>query len=235
VIHKPVNRYYSGFRAFVSVMRGLVPRIHVFRAATKTWMTGTSPVMTISNSIRPTPALSAASTRPLLHILETIAYTVASDPAAGRARKVCRKYQCAVAIATEKIQSRLPRGVWINAKTGAPFGVAELQRRMHQIRAQNCFFAAAGKPDDELARCVWPGAGSMPMHSENPARSSIRSACPAATMGNTLSEMKSPVLARLVTPASERQYSHSRREMRYRAFGKVGTHLPPASLVFHPT
>jgi len=110
--------------------------------------------MTISNSIRPTPALSAASTRPLLHILETIAYTVASDPAAGRARKVCRKYQCAVAIATEKIQSRLPRGVWINAKTGAPFGVAELQRRMHQIRAQNCFFAAAGKPDDELARCM---------------------------------------------------------------------------------
>ena len=57
MIHKPVNRYYSGFRAFVSVMRGLVPRIHVFRAATKTWMTGTSPVMTISDSIRPNPAL----------------------------------------------------------------------------------------------------------------------------------------------------------------------------------
>src|SRR5215472_13071663 len=28
-------------------MRGLVPRIHVFRAAAKTWMAGTSPAMTI--------------------------------------------------------------------------------------------------------------------------------------------------------------------------------------------
>jgi hypothetical protein len=29
-----------------TVMRGLVPRIHVFLAATKTWMAGTSPAMT---------------------------------------------------------------------------------------------------------------------------------------------------------------------------------------------
>jgi hypothetical protein len=32
-------------------MRGLVPRIHVFRAAAKAWMAGTSPAMTTSDSI----------------------------------------------------------------------------------------------------------------------------------------------------------------------------------------
>jgi hypothetical protein len=31
----------------IHVMRGLVPRIHVFRAAAKAWMAGTSPAMTM--------------------------------------------------------------------------------------------------------------------------------------------------------------------------------------------
>ncbi len=38
---------WSGFRShFTIVMRGLVPRIHVFRACRKAWMAGTSPAMT---------------------------------------------------------------------------------------------------------------------------------------------------------------------------------------------
>ena len=34
----------------IHVMRGLVPRIHVFRGTAKTWMAGTSPAMTACDS-----------------------------------------------------------------------------------------------------------------------------------------------------------------------------------------
>jgi len=42
-------------------MRGLGPRIHVFRATAKAWMAGTSPAMTAHDSKPAKPALAASN------------------------------------------------------------------------------------------------------------------------------------------------------------------------------
>ena len=48
VVRRERNMHYGTFRSnFAAVMRGLVPRIHVFGAAAKAWMAGTSPAMTV--------------------------------------------------------------------------------------------------------------------------------------------------------------------------------------------
>ena len=44
--------------ASIHVMRGLVPRIHVFGATAKAWMAATSPATTASHSTRPEHALT---------------------------------------------------------------------------------------------------------------------------------------------------------------------------------
>jgi hypothetical protein len=57
-------------------MRGLVPRIHVFRAAAKAWMAGTSPAMTTSVSIRSKHAVVSFTAA---EIMEAALSTVRTD------------------------------------------------------------------------------------------------------------------------------------------------------------
>lgn len=97
-------------------------------------------------------SMTTASSRPLIRVLETIVCTVPNDPAAGGAWKVRRKDQRAAAIAAEKIQPRPPCNMRVDTEVGAPLRISELQRRVHQIRAENGFLPPIANPDGELTR-----------------------------------------------------------------------------------